>query len=64
MSGTAPLPADIATLDDYERHAATRLDPATWAHIQQGQHRPTASRWRAGAWCRARCARSMAAARR
>jgi hypothetical protein len=36
MSGTAPMPADIATLDDYERHAATRIDPATWAHIQQG----------------------------
>ena len=31
-----PLPADVATLDDYERHAAARLDPAVWAHIQQG----------------------------
>lgn len=48
MSGAAPLPADIATLDDYERHAATRLDPATWAHIQQGAtsaNRAALARW-------------------
>ncbi len=47
MTG-APLPADIATLDDYERHAAAQLDPATWAHIQQGStpaNRAALARW-------------------
>lgn len=32
----APIPADIHTLADYERHAAARIAPATWAHIAQG----------------------------
>jgi isopentenyl diphosphate isomerase/L-lactate dehydrogenase-like FMN-dependent dehydrogenase len=43
-----PLPADLATLDDYERHAAARLDPAVWAHIQQGAtpaNRAALKRW-------------------
>jgi len=43
-----PLPADVATLDDYERHAAARLDPAVWAHIQQGAtpaNRAALKRW-------------------
>jgi 4-hydroxymandelate oxidase len=30
------LPADLHTLADYERHAATRLPPATWGHVQEG----------------------------
>lgn len=30
------LPEDIHTLADYERHAATRLPPAIWGHIQEG----------------------------
>ncbi|WP_245653777.1 alpha-hydroxy acid oxidase [Novosphingobium rosa] len=30
------LPDDIHTLADYERHAATRLPPAVWGHIQEG----------------------------
>ncbi|NMN07419.1 isopentenyl diphosphate isomerase/L-lactate dehydrogenase-like FMN-dependent dehydrogenase [Novosphingobium sp. SG916] len=44
----APLPDDIATLADYERHAAARLAPATWAHIQQGAtlaNRAALARW-------------------
>jgi 4-hydroxymandelate oxidase len=30
------LPADLHTLADYQRHAATRLPPAIWGHIQEG----------------------------
>lgn len=48
MSDAASLPADIATLADYERHAAARLAPATWAHIQQGAtpaNRAALARW-------------------
>jgi 4-hydroxymandelate oxidase len=30
------LPEDIHTLADYERHAANRLLPAIWGHIQEG----------------------------
>lgn len=32
----SPIPADVASLADYERHAATRMPAATWAHIAQG----------------------------
>jgi len=47
-SHAAPLPADIATLADYERHAAAYIDPATWAHIAQGTahaNRAAFGRW-------------------
>lgn len=33
MSG---IPADIKSLADYERHAATALSPENWAHVQEG----------------------------
>lgn len=31
-----PIPPDIATLADYERHAERRMPPASWAHVQEG----------------------------
>ena len=33
------IPADIESLDDYERHAAAHLPAATWRHIQSGSGR-------------------------
>jgi 4-hydroxymandelate oxidase len=30
------LPGDLHTLADYQRHAATRLPPEVWGHIQEG----------------------------
>ncbi len=30
------IPADIGALADYERHAAARLEPDAWRHIQEG----------------------------
>lgn len=33
------IPADIANLDDYERHAATRIPETSWRHIQSGNGR-------------------------
>lgn len=33
------IPADIETLDDYERHAATHVPAASWRHIQSGSGR-------------------------
>lgn len=30
------LPPDLHTLADYQRHAATRLPPEVWGHIQEG----------------------------
>jgi 4-hydroxymandelate oxidase len=35
----APLPADIESLADYERHAAGRMAEASWRHIQSGSGR-------------------------
>lgn len=48
MNEPTPLPADIQTLADYERHAAACVEPATWAHIQQGTaaaNRAAFARW-------------------
>lgn len=32
----APLPSDVFSLFDHERHAQSRLDPAVWAYLQGG----------------------------
>src|ERR1700740_308183 len=34
MSG---IPADIRSLADYERHAASRVPEASWQHLQEGR---------------------------
>ncbi len=36
VDDVSTIPADIRSLDDYERHAASRLPPATWRHVQEG----------------------------
>jgi 4-hydroxymandelate oxidase len=36
-SAAAPIPADIASLADYERHAAGLVAPEVWRHIQSGE---------------------------
>lgn len=41
------IPPDIHTLADYERHAATRMPPEIWGHIQEGSgfaHAPDVDR--------------------
>jgi len=37
--GDHVIPGDIASLDDYARHAASRLPEATWRHIEEGSER-------------------------
>lgn len=39
MTAEPAIPADIETLDDYERHAIARLPAETWRHIQSGTDR-------------------------